>query len=184
MADPARRMTGQELAKLPRDGRRFELLDGVLVELPPNDLDHDEIIGLVAFVFGEFVKSRNLGRFLAGNTGYYLRRNPDRVRAADLSFIVRERAPSRGQADYSDVLPDLVVEVVSTGDTAEELEERLQEWLNAGVRLVLVVYPTTRSVVAHRGPSDVRRYAYGDTLDAEPVLPGFSCPVSRLFPED
>jgi hypothetical protein len=52
------------------------------------------------------------------------------------------------------------------------------------VRLVLVVFPDTRSVLAYRGPSDVRRYAETDMLDAEPVLPGFSCPVSRFFPDD
>lgn len=82
------------------------------------------------------------------------------------------------------VLPDLVVAIVSPGDSAAEVEQKVQEWLAGGVRLGLALYLDTRSVMAYRSPTDVRRYARADTLDAEPVLPGFTCPVARLFPED
>ncbi|MCX6021057.1 MAG: Uma2 family endonuclease [Chloroflexi bacterium] len=177
-----RLMTGEEMEKLPRDGRRYELLDGVLHEMAPTNETHDRTRTFVTIVFAEFILPRELGWLMTGDTGYYLRRNPDRLRAPDLSFKSNERLGTGGRSrGYSDVLPDLVVEIVSPGDTAAEVEEKALEWLNGGVRLVLVVYPSTRSVVAYRGPSDLRRYAEGDTLDAEPVLPGFSCPVARLF---
>lgn len=55
------------------------------------------------------------------------------------------------------------------------------EWLGVGVQIVLVVYPATRSITAYRSPTDVHRFTDADTLDAEPVLPGFACPVARIF---
>lgn len=176
--------TGEELEGMARDGRRYELLDGELVELAPNNGDHDEVCGFVTLVFGRHIIANKLGRSFSGETGYYLRRNPDRLRAPDFSFIAAERAPARGRRGFLDVIPDLVVEVVSPGDTATEVEEKAMDWLRSGVRLVLVVYPSTRSVVAYRGPSSMQRYDYGDMLNAEPALPGFTCPVVRLFPDD
>jgi Uma2 family endonuclease len=85
---------------------------------------------------------------------------------------------------FREVLPDFVVEIVSPTDAAADIEQKALEWLGAGVRLVAVLYPETRTVMVYRGPNDVRHFTAADTLDLEPVLPGFSCPVARLFPED
>ncbi len=74
-----------------------------------------------------------------------------------------------------------VVEVVSPGDRAGEIEQKVAQWLEAGVRLVWVVYPATRHVVAFRELAHPRVYTDAETIDAEPVLPGFSCPVAEIF---
>ncbi len=82
---------------------------------------------------------------------------------------------------YLEVVPDLIVEVISPGDSAAEVQEKIEEWLRAGARLVWAVYPDTRSVVAYQSLAAVRVYTEADILDGEPVLPGFTCPVARLF---
>jgi hypothetical protein len=73
------------------------------------------------------------------------------------------------------------VEVVSPGDTAGEVEEKVQMWLAHGASLVWVIYPATRTVTAYRRDGSANVLLDDDLLDGEAVLPGFSFAVSRLF---
>jgi Uma2 family endonuclease len=83
------------------------------------------------------------------------------------------------------LFPALVVEVVSPGDTAEEVQEKVHEHLGAGVRLVWVVYPSTRTLRVHRPRSATAGsgsdLSEDDVITGEDVLPGFSCPVGEFF---
>jgi Uma2 family endonuclease len=81
-----------------------------------------------------------------------------------------------------DVAPDLLIEVVSPYDTAQEVLEKVILWMRFGVRLVWVVYPSTRSVMVYRSAEDVSVRQIDDVLDGDDVLPGFRCPVRALFP--
>lgn len=103
------------------------------------------------------------------------------MRGPDLAFTSRERLQGPPATGYETVVPDLVIEIISPGDRPGEVREKTLLWLAAGVRLVLNVYPRTRSVVAHRSPTESREYTEHDTLDALPVFPDFACPVARLF---
>jgi Uma2 family endonuclease len=175
-------MTADELWALPGNGCRRELLDGELVEMPPAGAEHGYVEGNVYYQLQTYVQPLELGRVLVGEPGVILRRGPDRVRAPDVCFIARERIPAEGlPKTFLEFVPDLIVEVVSPGDTAAEVQQKIEEWLQAGARLVWAVYPNTRSVVAYRGLDDIRVYAEGDTLNGVPVLPGFTCPVASLF---
>ena len=176
-------LTAEEFALLPDDGHRRELIDGEVIELAPGNFRHGEIGGNVLVEISVFVRERGLGRVSTLDPGFTLRRDPDRVRAPDVAFIARDRLPPEEDLEHGfpEIVPDLVVEVVSPGDTATDVQEKVEEWLAAGVRLVLVLYPRTRTVMAHRGLNEAHRYGPADTLDAEPVLPGFACPVARLF---
>src|SRR5207253_529773 len=126
--------------------------------------------------------SNKLGLFLVGDPGVVLGRDPDRVRAPDACFIAAERAlEARRPTGFLQSIPDFVVEVVSPGDTAAEIQEKVEEWLRAGVRLVWAMYPNTRSVFAFRGLDSARVYVESDTIDGAPVLPDFTCRVADLF---
>jgi Uma2 family endonuclease len=104
------------------------------------------------------------------------------VRAPDLAFIRRERIPVAGiPRGFWPGAPDLAVEVISPGDTYTEVEEKVNEWLSAGTRMVLVLNPRTRMVTIYTSPAEVVRLAESDTLDGGEVLPGFSCRVTELF---
>lgn len=83
---------------------------------------------------------------------------------------------------YLDLAPDLVVEVVSPSDRAKYVQENVFDWLDAGARLVLVLYPSRKAVAAYRSRTDVRLLEPQDTLDIGDLLPGFSCPVRSVFP--
>lgn len=76
---------------------------------------------------------------------------------------------------------DFVVEVVSPGDTATEVEERIEDWLRAGTRVVWAAYSSLRTVLVWRGLGQAERRSIDDEVDTEPVLPGFRASVRSLF---
>ena len=73
------------------------------------------------------------------------------------------------------------MEVISPSDYAAEVHRKVQEWPDAGVKAVWVVYPDTKVVTVHRSRQDVRGFSEGDTFDGAPVLPEFSVRVSEFF---
>lgn len=185
MTTAKKRLTAEDLLALPDDGfHRYELVNGVLREMPPDGGLHGTVLMRTGAVFLTYVDARNLGRVTIGDVGYILRRNPDFVRAPDLAFTSRERLQGPPASGYETVVPDLIVEVISPGDRPGAVQANIEEWLAAGARLVLAVYPRTRSVVAHTSPTERREYTERDTLDAKPVFADFACPVAQLFQSD
>ena len=105
--------------------------------------------------------------------------DPRRVRKPDVSVVLRERMPKRPRGVCT-IAPDLVVEVVSPRDIAEDIIARLEDFRAAGTKLVWVVYPEQRRVFVH-SPNATKEFGPDDVLDAEPVLHGFSVRVAELF---
>jgi Uma2 family endonuclease len=90
-------------------------------------------------------------------------------------------AHARGAPGWVCVIPDLVAEVVSSGDCAMEIAETVRMWLDAGVQLVWVLHPPRRIVVVHRPGQPARVLRDGDTLDGLDIVPGFARPVADIF---
>jgi Uma2 family endonuclease len=181
MATQKTLLTAEELLRLPDNGLRQELLDGVLVEMSPPGGTHGRVSSNVVLALRVWADSRHLGNVLT-EVGVILRRDPDRVRAPDVCFIAQERIPHDGvPAGYLGFVPDLIVEVVSPWDRPREIHEKAEEWLRAGAALVWVLDPDRRAVHVYRTGAAVRALAEADTLNAEPALPGFSVSVSDLF---
>jgi Uma2 family endonuclease len=161
------------------DGKRLELVNGVIVEMSPTGDEH----GLVTMEFGRlianYVDSHDLGDVNAAETGYILSTDPAIVRAPDVSFISKERrTPITG--GYYPIAPDLAVEVVSPSDSASDVQERVRNFRKAGTRLMWVAYPRLRTIVAHT-TSGSRTLEADQVLDGGDVLPGFSVTVRDIF---
>lgn len=175
-------LTAEDLFDLPHDGRRYELVKGELQEMAPPGGPHGTIQFGIGHLFAKYIEDRNLDFLVGVESGVILQRAPDTVRGPDVYVIDGSRLNKPELPEgYLSFVPDIVVEVISPGDRAGEIQERIQLWLDAGVRLLVIVYPRTRSVTAYRGHADVRTYRGDDDFDTEPVLPGFRCPVSQLF---
>lgn len=182
MTTPRTLLTAGDLAAMPDDGRRFELLDGQLVEVAPSNPVHNWILVNLVAPLAVYVRAGRLGFLMGGDTGIYLRRNPDRVRAPDVCFFAASKFPEgRPPSSYTDIIPDFVVEIVSPSATAADVQQKIEEWLAAGVGLVWAVYPTTRSIAVYRGLADVRVCQESEILDGDPVFPEFTLPVAGLF---
>lgn len=175
--------TAADLLQMPDDGHRYELVRGEMIRLTPAGAEHGVIAQLLAEKLSYHVRARRLGLVCAAETGYLLFRDPDTVRAPDVSFVSRERMAGVGiPQGYWPCAPDLAVEVVSPGDRFQDLVEKVRDYLAAGTRRVWVVEPRSRTVSVYRSPTEVRVLTAADELDGEDAVPGFRLPVADLFP--
>lgn len=174
-------ITGEELLAM-GDFSPCELIDGRIVPMPPTGDEHAYLEFNLGRYLGNFVAERKLGWVMGGEIGIYTHRNPDRVRAADLVFVSKERLP-RPTGRFLDVAPDLVVEIMSPDDRWLDVRQKLEEYFAIGVPRVWIVEPDIRSVLVCRSPTEMLRLGEGDTLRGEGALEGFSIPGSSLFVE-
>ena len=182
MTTTLQRSTASELFAMPDDGFRYELVKGELRKMSPAGGEHGAIIFNLSALLYNHIKANNLGQGFGAETGFKIASDPDTVRAADVAFVRRERIPEGGiPKNFWELAPDLVIEVVSPGDTYSEVEEKVEDWLDAGARAVWVVNPKRRGVTVYRSLTDVARLSEADELDGGEVLPGFRCKVSEIF---
>lgn len=175
-------LTAEELAELPDEGSRVELIEGVLQQIPPAGFDHGLISATIASRLDRYVRDHALGRVVGAETGFVLARNPDTVLAPDAAFVNADRLPPPGQRHgFAALAPDLVVEVVSPSDRAAAVADKALRWIEAGVRLVWVIYPDRGLVAEHVPDGTVHLLQGDDALDGGDVLPGFRVPARELF---
>ena len=175
-------VTADELLRMPDDGRRYELIEGELIELAPAGGRHSNIGLRIAALLFQHVDKSNLGDMFGADCGFFLRHDPDTVRAPDAAFIASERIPPGGiPVGYLDTIPDIVVEVVSPNDRTGQVHAKIEQWIEHGVKLVWLVHPEQRSITVYSSVREVQVLHEGDTLTGDPVLPDFSCPVSEIF---
>lgn len=179
MTTQTKLITADELLAMPDDGYRYELLRGVLIrKMPPGDRH-----GIAAICAGaeflNYARAYNYGSVRA-EIGYKLESAPDTVRAPDVSWIAPENAgePIPG---YRDGAPDLAVEVKLPNDSRPEMFAKAQMWIGYGTRVVLVLDPEPVTVAVYRPGTEAVTLNDEDTLVLDDLLPGFSCPVWRLF---
>jgi Uma2 family endonuclease len=182
MATTEKLLTAAEFEALPGDGKRYELIDGELREMAPTVNWHGEVESNLVIRLGGHVQAHGLGRVSCGEVLYIVRRDPDRVRAADIAFIRQERVPPlEARQHIMEVLPDLVVEILSKHDTVEEISGKIDDWLSAGVQMLWVVDLFRRTVTIYQPGYDPTLLGEHGILEGDPVVPGFHCPVAELF---
>ncbi|MCO6453954.1 MAG: Uma2 family endonuclease, partial [Pirellulaceae bacterium] len=126
--------TAEQLAAMPADGKRYELVDGVLRMMSPAGSEHGRIASELLLQIGQHAKQHKLGRTYAAETGFLIQRDPDTVLAPDASFVSNDRlAGWGGHRGYLPLAPDLVAEVVSRNDRTKDVADKAQAWLDAGV---------------------------------------------------
>lgn len=178
MATARTKITDEELLCLPKDGNKYEVVDGEL-RMSPAGLLHERVVARLFLALGAFVKERQLGEVLGSNVLYAL--PGGNKRGPDLSFLAAGRLESVRDAVFPQLAPDLAVEILSPSDSPRQVLDKVGEYLQAGVRLVWVIDPEARRAAAYRSLTEVRHIGAGEALEGEDVLPGFHCPVSELF---
>lgn len=174
--------TAEQLIQMPADGKRYELIAGELRMMSPSGWKHGEVVGNLHGLLWRHVYERQLGKLFGAETGFLIGRDPDTVRAPDIAFITREHLPEQDPAEaYWPGAPDLAVEVLSPNDKTGEVDEKIQSWLDAGVRLVWVVDPKLRIVTSYRSTTDVTTQTAAAQLEGGEVVRGFRCPVAEIF---
>ncbi len=172
---PRTLLSFEDFAALPDDGTKHELSEGELITMPPPKPRHGDCQARLAAALVEFASSHDLGRVFT-ESGYRL--SPHTVRGPDISFVSKARL--QNPDEYFEGGPDLAVEIVSPGDDASDLRQKIQQYLDAGTPIVWVVYPRSRQIEIHTHDKTIRTLGIEDTLEAPGLLPGFALPVRAL----
>ncbi len=182
----AARLTAEEFAQMEFGEDRAELVQGEVQLRPPSGFDHGKLSNKVARVLGNYVEPLREGDVGGAETGFRLAQ--DTVRAPDAAFIsnerlqqVRERTGQTRFPSFLPTAPDLAAEVVSPGDRADDINDKIADYFEFGTRLVWFFYPSKRTVHVYTSPTQVRILTEADTLDGGEVLPGFSCAVREIL---
>jgi Uma2 family endonuclease len=174
--------TAEELLAMPDDGMRHELVRGELRTMTPAGGQHGLVITWLTGMLFRYLQEHDMGALFSPDTGFHLASEPDTVRAPDIAFVSDARIPPGGiPRSYPRLTPDLAVEVLSPDDTVFEIEEKVEEYLVTGARLVWVINPKRRTATVYQPGAAARVLAAGDVLDGGEVLPGFACRVADVF---
>jgi Uma2 family endonuclease len=175
------RFTPEDLLNI-TDRPMPELVDGKLLEREKG-IKSDSIAFRIGLFVGNYVDDHDLGLCNGAQGSYQIFvDDPDKVRIPDFSFTRKARIPKDGAADgHGRVVPDLIVEVASSNDSVGKLNRKINDFLNAGVPLIWVAYPDTKTVQVQRLDGSAKLLKIGDFLEGEDVLPGFRVELTKLF---
>ena len=165
------------------DGKRYELIDGVVVERPPMRMSHSAVAGTMHRLFGNHIAGAQLP-FVAGvGASFRLGMSRANFRIPDVHVTALERIA----IDLSDEpgvwegYPDIAVEVVSPTDAYLDVVAKARLYLRQGVAVALLIDARHREVTVRQSDGAIRVLTADDTLELEATLPGFSCPVAEIF---
>ncbi len=175
------------VGEVPHSVEFYEVLGTQIVEQPPMGVLESALACLLLELLGSFGRANQLGQAFV-ETLFDLRPDVDRSRRPDLAFVsarkwpVNRRPPS---GESWSMIPDLAVEAVSPSNSASQVLEKVREYIQAGVQLVWIIYPTAGEVHVFdaRNLSVVTCYQIGDVLRAGSLVPGFELPLATLFGE-
>jgi Uma2 family endonuclease len=186
MATVSTPMTTAELLALPDDGMERWLIAGELREKPMTKRNrfHSRVMVRVSQVLANWLDQQPepRGAVLCGEAGVRLRHNPDTTVGVDVVYVSAEvYVRQTDETTLIDGVPVLAVEILSPNDTVDEINEKIDGYLTAGVPLVWVIDPHRRTVTVYRPGAEPELVNVRQELAAEPHLPGFRVPVARLF---
>ena len=181
----SRPITPDEFLSHP-DHDRYELVNGQLVETHMS-MESVWIQGQVYQQIDQFVRQHRLGMTFTDGLTYRcfaeLEADPSRIRRPDCSFIRAGRTTSdQFVSGHCEIVPDLVVEVVSPNDSYYDIQKRVHEFLTVGCPLVWVINPNSRMATIFQKDRRVVEIDENAELDGEDVLPGFHCRLADVLP--
>ncbi|MGD1699488.1 Uma2 family endonuclease [Dapis sp. BLCC M229] len=159
---------------------QMELVGGEIIFMSPSGLESEEVAIEIAAQLRNWVRPRKLGRISGSSGGFLLPNEDGDVRAPDVSFILAERLP-RTTEDYAELLPDLMFEVKSKSDSLAKLRDKIQQFLELGTKVGVLVDPRTRIMEVYRPNSDKVVLKDGDVLQVPKLLPGWELSVIEVW---
>jgi Uma2 family endonuclease len=174
--------TDAEFMALNRDGHRYEIVNGELIDMGNSGAKHGYVCSILMILLGGYVHIQKLGAMFDSSTAFKMKSG--NKRSPDVSFMAKERL--QGLDDLPDGFlegaPDLAVEILSPSNTVAEIHDKLVEYFENGSRLVWVIHPKEQYVLVYRSSQEPDRLLKSaDSLDGEDIVPDFTLPVAELF---
>ncbi len=152
--------TYDDVNRLPDD--LYEIIDGERRDMTPTGFEHGGIEFNVAYMLKEKLKDK--GFIAVGEVGIIIRKNPLRIRAADIIYIAKTKlkVPPKGMLE---IPPDLIIEIISPANALWEMTEKVKDYLSFGVERVLLIDPQTKTVSVYQaGKRDVSLYSFDEEV--------------------
>jgi Uma2 family endonuclease len=174
--------TEEELMNLPRNGHKYELIEGDIY-MSPTGLLHGFIATKLSIELGKYIQEKSLGILCDSSTGFWMK-NSDLL-SPDISFIsgqrIREYKYSLEKFYHGS--PDLVIEILSPSDNIEKISTKVKMYFENDTKLLWVINFSDETVLIYHSAQPDKILKSGDLIDGEEVVPGFSYQVSELFAE-
>lgn len=182
MATPAiepKPLTAEDLYTMPRDGRKYELIEGELI-VSPAGMQHEEIGAELLFLIRMFMGQQRIGKVFGSSVGYELPSGD--LLSPDVSVVKSDRLPGgKSPEGFGQFAPDLAVEIISPSDSMTVVEDKVEIYLKNGTQLIWVINPKLRRATIYRADGTVAVVRADGKLDGEAVLPGFSCALADVL---
>lgn len=178
-----------DLAQLPDDIYTYEIVEGELIRMPGSGYEASKIAARLLIALGIFIQPRNLGEVTGADGTYDLTRPGDPADTAlvpDAAFVATGRLVGR-VTGYPKLAPDLAAEVASPSQYHPEMDRKAALYIERGVRLVWIIWPSRQEVDVWRPAAPAAPAApmatlgIADSLDGLDVLPGFTMPIRDLL---
>lgn len=173
-----RTYTVEQFMRMPDNGKRYELLEGELVEMPGPNVLHGRITRRLFHSLNIFLEANPLGEAM-NELAFEL--GPKTAPLPDLAFVRSERLTAIDESGAFPGAPDLAIEVMSPTDKWSAVSKKVQLYQQAKTRLVWVIDPFDKGVTVYRLDRPRRLLLIDDELDGEDVIPGFKLNVRSLF---
>jgi Uma2 family endonuclease len=171
------RITEEEFLRLPDDGRKYELVNGEVKEVPAG-VRHDEYVARLCFLLYPFTRGK--GALCGSQAGFRMANG--NVRAPDVSFTRKERLPDGiAPQGFGDFAPDLCIEIISPSEDREEMAQKLREYFASGARMVWHMRPEMQTLQVFTSPTEFTTLTAEQEIDGGDLLPTFRCSITELF---
>ncbi len=184
MTQARARLTAKDLDKMQEafPDYQMELVGGQISVMSPSGIESDEVATEIAAQLRNWVRPRKLGRVIGSSGGYILPNEDEDIRAPDVSFIKAVRMIHPTQ-DYAEIVPDLMFEVVSKSNSLKKLRAKIQQFLDLGTLIGILVDPRTRLLEIYRD-RDKLTLSDGDILTLPEILPGWEMEIASIWAPD
>jgi Uma2 family endonuclease len=204
MVAQPKRMSVAEFLALPDDGNRHELVRGELRVMPPPKGEHGAIEAAILEELGIYLRDRARGLGWDPHHGLNARRriagfaaggefgvqfstpdDPAQIRGLDVAYVPPDQASrvAWNGTDYFPEVPALVIEIISSTESADDVAEKVQDYLAGGARRVWCIYPQRRFAHVYDIDAPVRFVRGEESLTDEELLPGFALPLTSILAE-
>lgn len=174
-------VTPEQLLAMP-DSKGLEIVAGKIMENKVGAESSElaaELVGLLL----QYLRANRLGRVFVPDVCFQcFPHDPTMVRKPDVAFLSYSKWPANKRLGaFIKVAPELAIEVLSPNDVIKEVNDKVKDYLAAGVSTVWVVNEFRRYVEVHSSKEPPRIASLNDELTCEEILPGFRCQVSEIF---
>ena len=170
----------EQFHSLPEVKPALEYHGGRIIQKMSPKLPHSVIQGELFTSLNQFSRPKRLGRSftelrceIGGNSFVF-----------DIAFFRQDRIPDEDETDdRADVTnaPDLVVEILSPGQTVGELKKKLRSAIRRGVKVGWLINKSRKQIFVLKSSQKPKLLGLGDVLSGEDVLPGYLIPLAEIF---